>query len=265
MSASGVCTGTETCNGDTKQWEGCTAGSPETEVCNAKDDNCNGMIDEGDPNDLCIDQGPPPENSSWICQLGMCKLGPCDMGWTQYPPGTMGCTCAQELGEPNGQCAAATGAGMVDDTPGSSITITGTLSSATDVDVWVFDTVDTDEMITNSYHVSIDFTAPMPNDEFVFDVMRIAPMSMDTCQDMPSGPATGLTSYDWCVDGVGGTMQGEEVCSVDGAIHCNNWSGKYYVRVSRKPGATGSCAEYSIVVTGEGGDACDFTSQCPPP
>jgi len=39
---SGVCLGTETCIGDTGKWEGCTAKTPEPEVCNTKDENCSG-------------------------------------------------------------------------------------------------------------------------------------------------------------------------------------------------------------------------------
>jgi hypothetical protein len=52
---------------------------------------------------------------------------------------------------------------------------------------------------------------------------------------------------------------------VDGPVHCNDNSSKYYVRVYRKTGATGTCTEYSITVTAEGGDMCDFSTQCPPP
>jgi hypothetical protein len=85
------------------------------------------------------------------------------------------------------------------------------------------------------------------------------------CTDMPTGGATGITAYDWCVDGksADGTA-GEIPCANDGSqpVHCNDNSSGYYVRVRRKLGAMGTCNPYSIVVTAAGGDACDFTTQC---
>ena len=42
--------------------------------------------------------------------------------------------------------------------------------------------------------------APSPNNEFVMDVIRGS-----TCTDSPTGGATKITSYDWCVNGSGTT------------------------------------------------------------
>ncbi len=260
--AEGTCKGSETCKAATGKFEGCTAQTPVAEACNAKDDNCDGQIDNADSNALCIAEGAPPPHAGWACSAGTCSLGPCEPGWANFPPGPVkdGCACAVEMGEPNDLCGNATAMGIVTDTPGSSLTITGTLSSADDVDVWFFAANDTDEMTTNSYHVSIDFTAPMPNDEFLMDVIR-----GNMCTDMPTGGAAGITAYDWCVDGksADGTA-GEIPCANDGSqpVHCNDNSSGYYVRVRRKLGAMGTCNPYSIVVTAAGGDACDFTTQC---
>lgn len=259
----GECVGTEVCVADKGKFEGCTAQTPAPEACNAKDDNCDGAIDEGDPNVLCSGEGPQPPHASYGCsEAGVCEVGECETGWAQYPPGPVkdGCACPIEAGELNDLCANATAAGMVTDTAGSSVTLSGTLSSENDVDVWTFDTVDTDELTTNSYHLSIDFAAPMPNDEFVMDVIK-----GDACTDTPSGSSTEITSYDWCVDGRGPDgLSGEVPCANDGTqpVHCNNNSSKYFVRVRRKLGATGTCTQYNIVVTAKGGDACDFTQKC---
>src|SRR5262249_44851010 len=159
-----------------------------------------------------------------------CTVGPCDPGYAAYPPGpvTDGCACSVDAGEPNSDCLTATNAGSVSD-GGTPIQITGTLSADDDVDFWTFNTVDTPENNTNSYHVSIDITAPMPNDEFLIDVMRGA------CQDAPTGPGAGITSYDWCVDGTAPSgTEGEGSCSAQGAVHCNDNSSAYFVRVYRK-------------------------------
>lgn len=257
----GTCSGRETCDGELGKWLGCTAETPKAEACNGKDDNCDAAVDEGEPNALCTAAGPVPPNATWACAEGQCELGACNPGWASYPPGKAaeGCACPVENGEPNDSCATAVNAGAVSDT-GGALQLTGTLSGDTDVDVWVFDSQDVAEVNTNSYHVSIDLTGPSPNEEFVMDVIR-----GDACVDAPGGPATGITSYDWCVDGSyagPGGQEGEAPCSATGAVHCNNNSAKYFVRVRRKPGATGTCAQYIIAVTAKGGDACDFTKKC---
>lgn len=249
--------------GDKSKFEGCTALTPSPEKCNAIDDNCNGTTDEGDANAMCMSEGPIPPHGSYVCsEAGKCDLGPCETGWAAYPKGPVkdGCACPVEAGELNNTCANATDAGMVTDTAGSAIALTGTLSADDDVDVWTFNTVDNDELTTNSYHVSINFTAPMPNDEFVIDVIR-----GDTCIDTPTGSTTNVTSYTWCVDGRGEDgLSGEVPCANDGSqpVHCNNNTKRYFVFVRRKPGVTGTCTGYNVAVTAFGGAACDFTQKC---
>lgn len=260
--AEGVCTGSESCEGASSKWVGCTAKTPSAEVCNAVDDNCNTMIDEIDPNAMCEAKGAPPPHAGWQCNAGICSVAPCEAGWVAYPATGVpedGCTCQLEMGEPNDSCASATNAGQVGD-GGGSLVISGTLSGDQDVDTWVFNTVDEVQAGTNTYHVSIDFTAPMPNDEFLMSVTR-----GDPCSDSPSGPSSAITSYDWCVDGSfngPNGMMGEAPCGPQSAVHCADHSSVYYVRVSRKPGATPSCSGYSITVTAQGGDPCDFSQSC---
>lgn len=259
----GECVGVEVCNGDSNKFEGCTAETPAPETCNAKDDNCDGTTDEGDPNVLCSVEGPVPPHASYACSTaGTCDLGACEPGWAAYPPGPVmnGCACQLEAGEVNDLCANATSAGMVSDTAGSSITLAGTLSAPNDVDVWTFDAVDTNEVTTNSFNLRINFTSPMPNDEFVFDVIK-----GDACTDTPTGNSTNITSYGWCVNGRGPDgLSGEAPCANDGSqpVHCNNYSSKYFVIVRRKLGATGTCTQYNVAITAAGGDPCDFTQKC---
>lgn len=259
--AYGTCTGDETCNAMKGKFEGCDAKTPAQESCNNKDDNCDGTVDDGDPNALCSALGPKPPHGNWACTGGSCALGACDPGYAAFPPGMPqdGCTCAVDPGEPNGLCAAATYAGSVSES-GAPLTITGTLSSASDVDVISFDTVDVNEAGTNSYHVAIAFTSPSPNNEFVMDVMR-----GDPCSDAPSGAGTNITAYDWCVNGNSGTSppKGELTCGNAANVnHCNNYSSKYYVRIYRKSGATASCTPYALTISA-GGGACDMNASCP--
>ena len=185
----GTCTGMETCSGATSTWMGCTAMTPMMEICNGMDDNCNGMVDEGNPNMLCASVGAQPPNANWACVNGVCQLGTCLPGWAAYPSGNAmtGCGCQVDADEPNQNCSTATAVGMVVDVGGAPIVISGTLSSDTDVNVYAFSTLDTPENGTNSYHVSIAFVQPSPNNEFVMDVIRSG-----ICSDAP--PAAPPTS-----------------------------------------------------------------------
>ena len=251
----GTCDGNESCDGKGGAWIGCTAKTPAAETCNGADDDCNGAIDETDPNAMC---GGAPPHGSYACG-GTCTLGACDPGWTQYPAGkpSDGCTCPVDASEPNDTCASPGDAGSVSDA-GGAVEINGTLSSDTDVDVWMIQTVDTPEAQTNSYHVSIDVVQDAGSAPFLIDVTR-----GDPCNDAPSGGAVGIVSYDWCVDGKSADgMIGESPCSDQGPIHCNDNSTKYYIRVYRKPGAPLVCSPYKIAVSAKGGDACDFSNQC---
>ncbi len=231
---------------------------PWPSACNGKDDNCNTQVDEGDPNALCVANGPPPSHSAWTCKLGTCALGACDAGWASYPAGPVanGCTCPVEAGEPNGSCATAKDAGTVSDA-GGSVMLQGTLSSDNDVDFWKFNTVDTDQFTTNSYHVSIDFTTPTPNTEFVMDVIRGS-----ACSEIPRARAPRWSPTTGASTGRRPASARRPAASSTAPLHCNNYSSNYYVRVHRKPGATGSCTSYTIKATATGGDACDFSTQC---
>lgn len=256
-----TCEGTETCNAGNQKWEGCTATAPTPEVCDGADNDCNGTPDDG-PTDLCAGQGALP-HGKWACNFGACEIGSCDAGWAAYPPGPAktGCTCAVDASEPaNSTCSAtATAVGSVSDASVTPLTIKGTLSSATDEDWWRFDTVDSNETSTNSYHIRIEFTAPASNSEFVFDVIRGAKCGT------PDAKHSGLTSYDWCVDGtgtVGGKTVGEKSCGATAPIHCGPHSKPYLLRVKRATGATGTCTQYNLKVTAKGGAACDFTQAC---
>ncbi|HRI71563.1 MAG TPA: hypothetical protein PK156_45330, partial [Polyangium sp.] len=204
-----------------------------------------------------------PPHAGYICTpTGTCEIAPCEPGWISYPPGPPkdGCPCQVDAGEPNELCANATAAGMVTDAPSSTLMLTGTFSSDNDVDVWTFDSVDVDEMTTNSYHLKIDITSPMPNDAVIMDVIH-----GDMCTDMPTGTSTNIQSYSWCVNGTSEDgLTGESPCSDTGGPpnQCNDHSSKYFVIVRRNPAAPITCTSYTITVVGGSTDACDFTQKC---
>ena len=255
----GTCTGQATCIGATGKLQACNAQTPSKEICNGVDDNCNGQIDEGNPNSLCSMTDTPPPNSTWICMNGACSLGPCTAGFTAFPPGPLsaGCNCAVNAGDADGLCDQAIQAGAVSATMGAPIVVTGTLSSATAVAVYHFTSDDTGGLTTtNPYHVSISFTQPTTNTEFVMDVIRGA-----TCSDAPVGDTTDITSYDWCVDATNATA-GEAPCGPTAVHHCTDESSDYFIRVYRVAGVTPTCTSYELTIAGSGGAACDLTQSC---
>lgn len=259
-----TCQGKETCNGSSGQWEGCTAGSPQPEVCDGADDNCDGVVDGNangsDPPISQLCPNPAPPHSQWTCDKSKGQCVPaCDKGWQAYPdtlPPSAGCICKDDSTEPNDTCAAAASVGSVSDADTTALTITGRLSSDSDEDWYTFSTVDSDEGSTNSYHIKIVFSSTTSN-EFVFDVIR-----GDKCA-APDSAHSNLSSYDWCVDGNGtdpsGTTIGEKSCGITAPIHCGPHDKAYLVRVHRNPAVTGTCQPYTLVVTAKGGGACDFS------
>ncbi|MEZ4376310.1 MAG: hypothetical protein R3B07_36230 [Polyangiaceae bacterium] len=260
-----VCEGTETCNGASGSWEGCTASSPQPEVCDGADNDCNGTPDDATDAELCANAG-DPAHTDFVCNSGQCELGPCDAGWAAYPPSlpkSAGCTCKVETTEPNESCGAATNAGTVSDSSLNALNISGRLTSDNDVDWYTFQTDDSDESTTNSYHIQIDFTAPVPaNNEFEFAIVR-----GDACAT-PDASHSKLTSYTWCVDGTGtgplGETIGEQTCGPQAARHCGPHGKKYFLKVSRKAGATPTCDEYRLTITAKGSFNCDFSQKCDP-
>jgi hypothetical protein len=102
---------------------------------------------------------------------------------------------------------------------------------------------------------------PTTNNEFLMDVEQGT-----ICSDTPSGAATSITSYDWCVDGQSSTMVdggpvGEAPCGAAVTNHCTDHSGSYYIRVRRSPSATATCDPWQITISVDAG-ACGTFTQC---
>jgi hypothetical protein len=244
MSGSAVCMGTETCDGKSGTFVGCDAPTPSAEVCDGKDNDCNGKADDL-PGATCSCSGP---NCTILCNAG----------FTHYPsdlPDAAGCPCAADSGEPTkgATCATALGLSTLSDAGGgkTDLSISGTLSSDDDVDWFKIKIEDAAETAKNSTHVRITFDAN-PDNEFVFQVIR-----GEDCTKEATAPT--LTSYDFCVDYQEAGPKGMTPCGAeDGKAHCDSNVGSVYlIGIKRSPmAAKKTCSKYTFKVVANAG-TCD--------
>jgi hypothetical protein len=55
---------------------------PSAEKCNLLDDNCDGQVDNGNPNTMCQTQYPGAGNvATWACNTGTCEITACQPGF----------------------------------------------------------------------------------------------------------------------------------------------------------------------------------------
>ena len=262
--AIGTCLGKEHCDGKSASWTGCSALTPAVESCDAVDNDCNGKKDDGTGDALCAKKkGAPPPHAHWACGSGACAFGACDPGWARYPtstPEAAGCTCSAEVGEPNDACAKATPIASVSDVDPNPVVVTGSMGSDNDADWYQVDALDTPEGDADSFHFQVHFTAPAPNGTLRFDVFRAA-----DCASATGGHAA-LSDYDWCVDFNLGSL-GQAVCGRNGQPNdCIDDSQRWYLRVTRAPGAPLTCLSYTFAVSAHGVSStpCGPDDKCDP-
>jgi hypothetical protein len=95
----GVCsTGTTQCIGGSSICNPTVSPGSQTEICDAKDNNCNGQTDEMNPTPACASQNPGAQFvTTWGCNMGVCEILQCQIGHANInmAPGD-GCECATD-------------------------------------------------------------------------------------------------------------------------------------------------------------------------
>lgn len=224
--------------------EDCDETDPErypgnTETCNMVDDDCNEMVDDGDPAVLC-ESNP----GGGICIDGSCG---CPAGTYDLDRSVPGCECvAAPPLEQGTSCEAAVDLGTLDDS-GQMITVSGNVMPD-DREVWYrFRGVDNTDTACDNYHVRAHFLTN-PTDTFELTVARGDCATIE-CGDM------GFTDYNWATDfrqTLAGTLTGQCPCAAAGSTPatdvsvCTDDSADYYMRVRRRAGSTLSCESYTI-------------------
>jgi hypothetical protein len=221
-----------------------------TELCNAVDDDCDMMIDEGDPVMICAMD--PMRGSCTAGHCG-CPAGTVDVGNPMMP----GCTCTVRPALTTGMtCANAIDLGMLSDVaPGSMATAMGNALPDTR-EVWYkFHAVDSPDTTCDTFNVHVHFTVN-PGNVYEFEVLRGMCTATVMCPDCTAATCLNFTDYRYATDSrttAGTTITGQCPCLVNGnsatTNNCTDDSGDYYVRVRRHAGTMDSCDQYTLVVS----------------
>ena len=213
------------------------------EICNAVDDDCDEMVDEGNPGLLCADDPAGGECLEGVCG---CPEGRFDLDGEAET----GCECeADPAPTVSLSCAEPTDLGELADT-GAMMTVSGNALPA-DRAVWYrFRGADSADTSCDNLHVRVQFVEN-PDDAFRFSVFRGA-CDTATCSD-----EGGFTDFSWATDfrqTIDGRLSGQCPCSSaaippSNVSSCEDDSADYFVRVVRRAGAPLSCAGYTLEIS----------------
>lgn len=213
----------------------------EDEICDGDDDDCDDVVDEGDPAEIC-EYYP----GGGICIEGSCG---CPLGTFDLDRTVPGCECeaAPAVGQGT-SCASPIDLGDFPDI-GSQMVVSGNVLPDDRVVWYRFRAVDSADTSCDNFHVRVRMTEN-PGDAFRMIVSRGSCGSPE-CTD------TLLTDYNWAVDmreTIGGRPAGQCPCSTavpppTDVSACQNDTSEYFVAVQRRAGSTLSCESYSIEIS----------------
>jgi hypothetical protein len=213
----------------------------------AADQQCLG----GECGGSCADHGcPEVPHGTAVCDGTECVIDDCEDGWVDAD-GLFenGCECATDVldnGGPN--CLDAYYLGAFADSPMSSTTVQGFISSAEPEDWYYFTATDTPDTDCDTFKVQISFTAN-PDDAHQFDVYLGACSGTNVCDDDVLFDVDLHTRTS-----VAGEEVGECPCNPTEPHHgenlCTDNTADYYLVVHLAEGAsTTGCEPYVISIT----------------
>ncbi|MBW2461752.1 MAG: putative metal-binding motif-containing protein [Deltaproteobacteria bacterium] len=222
--------------------EGGSADETTPEVCDGIDSNCDGIVDDGHPGELCA----ADPVGGW-CSAGACG---CPEGFSDVDRTILGCECTIAPDVLDGTaCATPIVVGTFDDT-GQSMTISGN-AQPTGREVWyTFTANDTVDTSCDNQHVRIQFTTN-PGDAYEFTV----------CKGGCGGECRldeGFTDFNDAFDlreTIDAVLTGECPCAAAASVPaasvspCSDNSKEYAVRVRLRPGGAPTCDPFTIEVS----------------
>jgi len=243
------------------------------ELCNSVDDNCNGQVDEGKDEDLCINTADMPHVEAVICVDGNCIASGCSDGYYDAnQDATDGCECEHDgLESTNKGCSYSYDLGVMPDTGGGTThNIDGNDPDGSG-DWFKFFAQDVAQNATDSYHVRVKFLKN-PGNTFAFDLYwGGCGGAQEICSEATdaewftdfSSPAM---MQEWpAVPGPNASGGGEAACKPDSnheltpgnyaddtdasTKRCTDNSKNFFLKIYRAPGKSPTCDYYELEVT----------------
>lgn len=212
--------------------------NPSSEICDGLDNNCNGQLDEADPNATCGAQNPGAGGvSNWTCPIGACTVNACQSGFANIDGAVNnGCECATDS-----YANACASAGSVNVAVGATINLAGKVETASGSD-WILVTF-ADRPTGQPYHPKIELTTN-PGGQYAMDVQSSCGTPA-ACSPTGNGvnSESGTNVSVW--EHFNAAYVAGPGCCSDNTPHVTSM----FVRVYRKNGNAPECTSYVVTAT----------------
>jgi hypothetical protein len=236
----GICaTGTTQCVGGSSTCNAMVTPGSQTEICDGKDNNCNGQTDEMNPTPACTSQNPMAQFvSSWACNAGSCSIAQCQSGYADIDGAQgNGCECATDQ-----YANTCSNAGAVSVPKGGTVNMVGKVESANGSDWLTFNFV-VPAALGQSYAPKIQLVNNAGG-QYAMDVQNDC-AAIAACNGAGSPAETGANVTVWELNyqyNQNGNPQGPW-SDTDAKIT------SVKVRVYRKNGTQPTCDQYTVTAT----------------
>lgn len=232
----GVCgVGTSVCSGGSLTCNATTSAS--AEICDNKDNNCNGTVDDvPNPTAACASQNPQAGGvSTWACTMGSCQIATCSLGSADID-GAQGNGCECSTDQHANSCVASSSLSVPAGSAG--VNMLGKVETAMGSD-WITFNFIAPPALGVTYRPKVQLVNN-GGGQYAMDVMTNC-NSLATCNDGGSGSNISVWELGYVYD-QGGNPQGPwsdndaKITSVK-------------VRVYRKNGTPPTCDQYTVTAT----------------
>ena len=229
----GVCAaGTTQCVGGSSTCNAKVAPGSQAELCNNLDDNCNGQVDEMNPNPACTQQNPNAQYvQAWGCSAGGCDITTCQSGHADIDGAQgNGCECTSDAYQ--NDCNLAGSASVV---KGGSATMLGKIESANGSDYLKLSF--TVPAVGTGYHPKV-VLSDNAGGQYAMDILTdCSTLAQGQGNETGAGVDTWEQNYNGYVPGPG--------CCSDNTLRI----GSVIVRVYRKFANQPTCTNYTVTAT----------------